>query len=534
MKRCFAYIRVSTARQGEHGASLDEQRDAIERYAERLNLAVVEWFEEVETAAKRGRRIFAGLVKQLRAKKADGLIMHKIDRSTRNYYDWAEINELVDRGIEIHFANENLELGSRGRRLMADIQAVFATDYIRNLREEIHKGINGRLKAGLLPWAAPIGYLDHGRGGTMKTICPVAGPLVRQAFELYATGRYTLDTLLAELRKRGLRAKRGGQMTVSGLSSLLRNRFYIGLIKQRKSGAVYPGGHEPLVPVTLFQRVQDVLEGRVQRKVQRNEFRYRLTFSCQTCGRFLVGERQKGHVYYRCHNRGCPTCVREEALEAAVTAAYAAMELAPSEVVALQEYVRAFLSETSDREADQAKTLQLQLSALKQRQERLVDALVDGHLSKDIYEARHATLLTEQRAIEEQGSRDQSTDSIGDRTLRMFELAASALQSHGTANDAGKREQLELLSSNRTGSGRQATIELSFPFCMLSKHVDPLKGARVRGRVRTLKPRYRRVGRKHRLVIPRPLRHRFKLIFHWCKQNPDALKVAEQPEAGQT
>src|ERR1051325_268168 len=520
MKRCFAYIRVSTARQGEHGASLGEQRAAIEGYAERLNLSVVEWFEEVETAAKRGRRIFAGLVKQLRAKKADALIMHKIDRSTRNYYDWAEINDLVDRGIEVHFASENLELGSRGRRLMADIQAVFATDYIRNLREEIHKGINGRLKAGLLPWAAPIGYLDHGRGGKMRGLRPVAGPLVRQAFELYGTGRYTLDTLLAELRKRGLRAKRGGHMTVSGLSSLLRNRFYIGLIRQRKSGAMYPGAHEPLVPIALFQTVQNLLAGRVQRKIERYAFRYRLTFSCQTCGRFLVGERQKGHVYYRCHNAACPgACVREEALEAAGTAAYATLRLDPSELVALQEYVRAFLSETRDLAAEQAKTFQLQLSATKERQKRLLDALVDGHIPADIYEARQATLLTEQRALEEQASQGPSADAIGDRTLRMFELAASAQRSHQIANDTAKRELLKLLSSNRTVSGKQPTVELSFPFSMLSKHVAPPKGARVRGRVRTLKPRNRRVGRKQRLVIPRPLRHRFKQIFDWCREN---------------
>jgi DNA invertase Pin-like site-specific DNA recombinase len=55
MKTYVGYIRVSTARQGERGVSLQEQRGAIEQYAERNKLEISQWFEERETAAKRGR-----------------------------------------------------------------------------------------------------------------------------------------------------------------------------------------------------------------------------------------------------------------------------------------------------------------------------------------------------------------------------------------------------------------------------------------------------------------------------------------------
>jgi hypothetical protein len=41
----------------------------------------------------------------------------------------------------VHFANDSLDLNTRGGRLSADIQAVVAADYIRNLREEAKKGI---------------------------------------------------------------------------------------------------------------------------------------------------------------------------------------------------------------------------------------------------------------------------------------------------------------------------------------------------------------------------------------------------------
>ena len=193
-KLFFAYTRVSTQRQGVEGVSLEAQRRAIQDYAQRQNLAITQWFEERQTAAKRGRPIFVQMLSLLRKGKANGLIVHKIDRSARNLKDWADLGELVDTGVDIHFANENYDLRSRGGRLSADIQAVVAADFIRNLREETKKGILARLQQGRYPRWAPVGYLNCGKG--IKKPDPIRGPLVRQAFELYATGNYSLEGLI--------------------------------------------------------------------------------------------------------------------------------------------------------------------------------------------------------------------------------------------------------------------------------------------------------------------------------------------------
>src|SRR5574337_326049 len=217
MKNYFGYIRVSTAKQGEKGVSLQEQRGAIESYATRNSLVIIDWFEERETAAKRGRPVFNQMLRLLQQGKADGVVIHKIDRSARNLKDWADLGELIDYGTEVHFANESLDLHSRGGRLSADIQAVVAADYIRNLREESRKGFYGRLKQGFYPLPAPLGYLDKGKGKP-KEFCPVKGPLVGKAFELYASGRWSLATLADEMYRLGLRNRRGGKVTTNGLS----------------------------------------------------------------------------------------------------------------------------------------------------------------------------------------------------------------------------------------------------------------------------------------------------------------------------
>src|SRR5689334_12169350 len=244
MKQFYGYIRVSTVKQGEHGVSLEQQREAIERYAQKNSLNLIRWFEEKETAAKRGRPVFTQMLKLLRNGQATGVLIHKIDRSARNLKDWADLAELLDRGIEVHFANESLDLHSRGGRLSADIQAVVAADYIRNLREETKKGFYGRLKQGLYPLRAPVGYLDMGKG-KVKEIDPLQAPLVRRAYELYATGRYSLDRLRYDLHLAGLKNRGGKCFSLNSMSEILKNPFYYGLIRVKNE--LFKGKHQPLI-----------------------------------------------------------------------------------------------------------------------------------------------------------------------------------------------------------------------------------------------------------------------------------------------
>lgn len=305
MYKVFAYVRVSTTRQGEKGVSLAEQSDAIRRFAERHDLSIVRWFEEQQTAAKRGRPKFSEMVRLLRRGHAHGVVIHKIDRSARNLRDWADLGELIDAGVKVYFANENLDLASRGGRLTADIQAVVAADFIRNNREEVKKGLSGRLKQGLWPFAAPLGYLDHGKARE-KTIDPKKGPLLKEAFDLYATGRYTIETLLDEMTRRGLRNRNGRPLSNDGMWLILRNPFYIGVMRIRRTGERFPGVHARLVPLSTFERVQAVLDGRSFTHVQKHRFLFRRLFACNTCGRSLIGSLQKGRVYYRCHTKACP------------------------------------------------------------------------------------------------------------------------------------------------------------------------------------------------------------------------------------
>lgn len=469
MKRYFGYIRVSTAKQGAQGVSLVEQKAAIERYAARSSLGICEWFEERETAAKRGRPVFTRMLAQLRKGTAHGVVIHKIDRSARNLKDWADLGDLIDAGVEVHFAADALDLNSRGGRLSADIQAVVAADYIRNLREETKKGFYGRLKQGLYPLPAPLGYLDCG-GGKPKALDPKTAPLVRQAFELYASGAYSLRSLLTELNRLGLRNQKNGVLSVNGVASLLSNPFYCGLIRLRKSGDLFRGAHQPVISVALFERVQRVLKGKLARRTQRHVWPFRRMIRCGLCGLSLIGERQKGTVYYRCHTKGCPTTtVRDDVVDAKLRNLYVHMQLAPEEAREARSYLEARLQNADeDREALRA-GLRLQLADVKARMERLTDALLDGLLDCAAFEERRATLVLDAARIEERLRGDVEEDSAG--AERFLELAESVSSSYDSADTEEKRRIVEITTSNFSLSRNELTIAPSEPFLTLANRM---------------------------------------------------------------
>jgi site-specific DNA recombinase len=482
----YAYTRVSTRKQGELGVSLNEQRDAISAYALKHNLDIVAWFEECVTAAKAGRPAFNEMMRGLRRGKADGVIIHKIDRSARNLRDWTDIGELIDGGVSVHFANESLDLHSRGGRLSADIQAIVAADYIRNLREEIRKGIRGRLKEGLISHGAPLGYLNRGKG-KVKEIDPFKGPLVRQAFEMYASGGHTLETIVGELHRRGLRNTRGKPLCLNSLSIILSNPFYSGLIRVKATGETHVGAHQPLISMALFNRVRAQIARKLRTQGWIHEFTFRGLFTCSLCGRRLLGEVQKGHKYYRCHTKGCPTkTFREEVLEAAVLSSWPSIAVGADEREQLLREIDKVRVDDDAGERQRQDGIKAQLANIQERHARLVDAVIDGLVDKASFEQRKAVLLVEERTLQESlAAGPVRAEAIKQLLSELLELASDAQLSYEIGNAVSRRELVQKLCSELTVAGKRVSVRPHFVLQHLVLRDPILRGAGDRETTRT-------------------------------------------------
>jgi DNA invertase Pin-like site-specific DNA recombinase len=468
MKQLFAYIRVSGKKQKE-GVSLPEQRAIIKAYADRIGATIIEWFEETRTAAKAGRPVFARMTTLLRAGKAEGVIIHKLDRGTRNFRDWAEIDELIESGVDVFVANDNLDLRSRGGRLAADVQIAVAVDYIRNLREEALKGIHGRLKQGILPSHAPIGYLDRGKGNP-KAIDPVRGPLVRHLFELYAKGSYTLRDLTAEGIASGLRNMSGNPLRLTQIQKILRNPFYAGVIRSRRFG-LFTGAHEPLMKRSLFDRVQSVLDGKFVRRTKQRDFLFRRMLHCMTCRRSLIATAKKGHVYYRCSNVECPTTsVREDRVDAEIRELLARITLTSEELTDIGQKL-------ADRETNSAELITSRRAALQDallvanaRMTRLTDLLLDGKIEPAAHDERRAVLVMERQKLgQDLAGLEDGSLQIVETAKQIVELARGPVFLYETADSWNKRRLLEIVLSNCTVTGKTVEFSLREPFAEIAK-----------------------------------------------------------------
>jgi len=146
------------------------------------------------------------------------------------------------------------------------------------------------------PTKAPISYLNvrektAGKDIGKVVLDPERALLVRETFRLYATTEYSLPELQSTMHAKGLTSPYahmpGAPVSVSKLTELLTNPFYIGIVQW--GGARYEGQHMALIPQSLFDRVQETLRARDVAGVRqrRHEHYLKGLLHCGECGRRL-------------------------------------------------------------------------------------------------------------------------------------------------------------------------------------------------------------------------------------------------------
>ena len=464
MKLYFGYIRVSDRKQ-EKGVSLEVQKSDIEKFALQRGYDITAWFVEVQTAAKAGRGVFTGMLARLEKGEAQGVIIHKIDRGARNLEDWNNLSKLFDRGLDVQFAHEPIDLHTRGGRLSADILAVVAADFIRNNRQEAKKGFYGRLEQGVYPLPAPIGYLDKG-AGIPKVVDPARAPLVRHAFELYARNTVGLKELRRVIARLGLRTKNGKVPSLNAIAQMLHNPFYIGIIHIKRANRNFQGKHPALVSKATFDRVQAILAGKTVLRSAKHEFLFRRRVRCGQCGLHLVGERQKGkYIYYRCHSESCTgTSIREEVIADVVQKQ---LQLLIGDEVELRDFrdlVEVERKNVTEEKDKLRASLSLRLEKCDDRISRLTDAYIDQLIDKETFEARKQGLLGERRNLLDQIENLTIADLPMIKAFKKLELANAAYSGYISGNIPEQHSIIDQVTSNLSVHRNNPAIKLKSPY----------------------------------------------------------------------
>lgn len=315
-KKCCIYNRVSTKSQTK-GMSLEAQKQICTDYAKKVGLKVEKLYSEDASARYPGKRkLFEAMLKaQSTKEKVDVMIFPMVDRMSRNNTDADKLFELAKKQkLILVFIQENvIVIGERlaHEKLLLNILTVVSDFRVDHDRENCMIGSQKRAQTGFRPTKCPYGYKNDTRKHRTLVIKSRAN-FVKAAFEMYATGEYSLMTLPEALYEKGLRytLQPTGIIPKQTLNSMLKNIFYTGKFTFTGTEGLIEGNHEPIVSDELFDKVQAML-GEPPIEVRRYQHMYSKVIQCKLCGNHMIGDKKvkpsgKEYVYYRCMNKKCP------------------------------------------------------------------------------------------------------------------------------------------------------------------------------------------------------------------------------------
>ncbi len=474
--RAVIYLRVSSAAQvntdyDPEGISIPAQRVACERKARELGLTIVdEYIEPGRSGTEMTRRVaFQQMLIRVRQEKDVGnVIVYKLSRMARNRYDDAIVMaDLRKRGVSLISATESIDDSPVGQ-LMHGILATFNEYQSRESGADIAYKMGQKAKNGGTLGQAPIGYLnafDRLDGREIRTVVPdpERADLIRLAFELYASGEYTLADLSDELYDRGLRTRQtprreAKQVPINTLSTMLRDSYYVGRITYK--GQEYEGRHQPIVDEDTFARVQDVLASRTAAGERRRIHNHYLKGSvyCGTCHQLGATKRlniqvttsRRGYQYkyFFCANgrdRGLCTSrhINVALVERAVEDHYASVRLDPQFIAD----VRAHVTEALTGEKAAVRLLHRQLTNQLRRLDIQEGNLIDLAADATLPQAKVRQKLREiERDREHLRARLSETDDTLSQDARLIEACFALLQDPYALYRACNDDQRRLLN----------------------------------------------------------------------------------------
>ena len=259
--RCAVYARKSTEEGLEQEFnSLHAQREACEAYvASQRSEGWALIREPYDDGGFSGGTLERPALKRLIADIEEGLVdvvvVYKIDRLSRSLMDFSKLVEVFDRsGVTFVSVTQSFNTTTSMGRLTLNILLSFAQFEREVTAERIRDKIRASRQKGMFMGGnVPLGYEVRDR---KLIISEPDAAVVRSIFERFL--RSGSATVLArELRREGIRTKRGKLVDKGYLYKLLNNRTYLGLAVHK--GTAHAGEHDAIIDHALWDKVHAIL-----------------------------------------------------------------------------------------------------------------------------------------------------------------------------------------------------------------------------------------------------------------------------------
>ncbi len=398
--RYILYARKSTEDEDRQILSIEAQLFELRQFAAKEKLEIVASFQEAKTAKEPGRIKFAEMLSLIEKGRAEGILSWNPDRLARNSVDGGHIIHMIDRGLikALKFPTFWFEPTPQGL-FMLQIAFGQSKYYVDSLRENVTRGMRQKIRNGVWPVWAPLGYLNNPKTRGIDVDTEKAS-VVKKIFELYATRNYNLRELAEWCKRINFKSNLERDISISQVHKILQNVFYVGLMKYK--GEIHEATHKPLVSKKLFDKVQEIMreKGKPQ-KMKTHNFPFLGLMKC-LCSAAITAEKKikpsgKEYVYYRCTKKKGPCLekhfLRQEELYEQIKTFLQKVSLSSHDT----ELVLAELEKEESQAREQAKTTVQNLKAeflqIEQGLEKLLDVYLDETITAEEYASRKEKLV---------------------------------------------------------------------------------------------------------------------------------------------
>ena len=420
--KAILLARVSTEMQ-EDGFSLDAQLERLRNYCINKKLSIIKEFTFVESSFKGKRTKFYEAIQFVkRQNEKTAIVVDTVDRLQRSFNEFPLLMNLVKaEKIELHFYKEGLTINENYKSsdlAMWQLQILSANMYVNSTRDNVRRSEEKMLKDGLLPGPAPIGYLNTKDENGKKTIIidPQRGPLVKKIYEEYATGLFSMDELVKKTKQWGLKNKNSDKfITKSQLAKVLQNPFYYGVMFYNKTN--YPHRYEKLISKELFDKCTEIRTGKYKRTAKHTKEPYIFSglVRCHHCGCLLSPYKQKGKYIYMRHTaiKDCKHCdnITEKMLLEEVGKYLSSITVSEQIKDVLSKKLKHLYDLKNQSTYYHMEKSKNELDELGEKENRLLDLLVKGVISEDIYKQQIATIAIKKIELQESISKIQRPNS---------------------------------------------------------------------------------------------------------------------------
>lgn len=363
LKRVVAYARVSSGKDAmlhSLSAQVSYYSDLIQNHSGWQYAGV--YADEALTGTKDNRENFQRLLADCRAGKIDMVITKSISRFARNTVTLLEtVRELKTIGVDVFFEEQNIHSLSADGELMLTILASYAQEESLSASENQKWRIKRNFENGM-PWnGTMLGYRYE--NGTL-IVEPAEAETVNRIFTEYLAGS-GMTAIAKRLNTDDIPTRYGNTWGKASIKAVLQNYAYTGNLLLQKTRRVdhltkrdapnngelpqyhVQGCHEAIIPLRLFNAVQEEMKQRADKHTHPGEKRKKYPFSgkliCAGCGKYYrrkitaTGPKWICTTYNTMGKAACPSKqIPEDTLIAATGEVIGSIDAIDSKITAVR------------------------------------------------------------------------------------------------------------------------------------------------------------------------------------------------------